>query len=663
MTLRSTMQLSQVTKLFEWFLNLSRPHKRIFSVVVDICMLFFACWLAIGLRLGSYSGLLDTYWLAFLLAPVCAIPVMVPMGLYRAVIRYVGYRAIWTVVRAVTFGVITWVVVVSVIQLSTPIPRSSFVIYWLAALVSVGGTRLLGRWMFRQFTPVGRSYKNRHACRALIYGAGASGQQMATALLISSEVSPIGFIDDDASVQGTEMLGLRVHRLGEIEDLIHRYDVDTVLLAIRDIPIARKREIVRKLEQYHLNVKVMPTLSDVAKGHVQLNHMSNVDVVDLLGRDSVDPDEQLLAKCIQGCSVLVTGAGGSIGSELCRQIVLQKPSRLILFESSEFALYQIEKELSDYLCTAEINIELYPILGNVQDRFHLCTLMKHYAVEAVYHAAAYKHVPLVEHNVIAGIRNNLFGTFHTAEAAVESGVKYFVLISTDKAVRPTNVMGAAKRMSEMLLQAISEREESVGNDIRFSMVRFGNVLGSSGSVIPLFRKQISQGGPVTITHPDITRYFMTVSEAASLVIQAGSMGHSGDVFVLDMGQPMKIVDLAKEMILLAGCSVRTPGNPEGDIEVVYTGLRPGEKLYEELLIGGDVRGTEHKMILRSSEEFLLWPQISAELKELEVLLERGDHSGIRQKLCKLVSGYKPESEIKDYLYSSSADVVVDKVRH
>lgn len=626
-------------------------------------MLFFACWSAMGLRFGSYSGILDTYWLAFLLAPMCAIPVMVPMGLYRAVIRYVGYRAIWTVVRAVTFGVLAWVVAVSLIDLPAPVPHSSFVIYWMAALVTVGGTRILGRWMFRQFTPVGRSYKNRHACRALIYGAGAAGQQMATALLISSEVSPVGFIDDDASIHGTEILGLRVHRLGEIEDLIRRLDVDTVLLSIRNIPVARKREIVRRLEQYHLNVKVMPTLGDVAKGRVQLNHLSNVDVIDLLGRDSVAPDEQLLAKCIQNQSVLVTGAGGSIGSELCRQIIRQKPSRLILFESSEYALYQIDKELSEYLGAAEIDIELYPILGTVQDRFHLRALMSHYGVETVYHAAAYKHVPLVEHNVIAGIRNNLFGTLHTAEAAVESGVKNFVLISTDKAVRPTNVMGAAKRMSEMLLQAISEREEHAGSDISFSMVRFGNVLGSSGSVIPLFRKQIAQGGPVTITHPDITRYFMTVSEAASLVIQAGSMGHSGDVFVLDMGQPMKIVDLAKEMILLAGCSVKTPENAEGDIEIVYTGLRPGEKLYEELLIGGDMRGTEHKMILRSSEEFLPWPQISAELADLEVLLERGDHYGIREKLCKLVSGYKPESEIKDYLFSTKTDFVVDKVRH
>lgn len=648
-------------QVFSWFLQSSRARKRVFSLVVDVCMLSFACWGAVALRLGTFGGLLESYWPVFLLAPLCAVPVMIRMGLYRAVIRYVGYRAIWTIVQSVTLGVVIWALVVTLFDLF--VPSSSIIIYWMAALVAVGGTRILGRWMFRQFTPVGRSYKNRHACWALIYGAGASGQQMATALLISPEVSPIGFIDDDTSVYGTEIAGLRVYQLDDIEDLIRRYDVDTVLLAIRSLTVQRKREIVYKLEKYRLKVKVMPTLGDVAKGLVQLNNMSDVDVVDLLGRDSVEPDVKLLASCIKNISVLVTGAGGSIGSELCRQIIRQEPSHLILFEASEYALYSIEKELAEYVAAHEVDVQLYPILGSVQDQAHLKTIMEHYSIGTVYHAAAYKHVPLVEHNVVAGIRNNLFGTIRTAEAAVEAGVKNFVLISTDKAVRPTNVMGAAKRTAEMALQAISEREALAGNAMRFSMVRFGNVLGSSGSVIPLFRKQIAKGGPVTLTHAKITRYFMTVSEAASLVIQAGSMGHSGDVFVLDMGEPMKIVDLAREMILLAGYSVKTDQNPGGDIEIVYTGLRPGEKLYEELLIGEDIRGTEHPMILRSSEEFLAWEDMRTELIEMESLLELGDHQGIRKKLEKLVSGYHPKTDIKDYLFTAPVTIGNDQVRH
>lgn len=613
-------------------------------------MLFIACWSALSLRLGTVNGVLEAYWLVCLLAPVCSIPVMIPMGMYRAVIRYVGYRAIWTTVRTVSLGTLIWIAAVGLVDLTPAVPRSTFFIYWMSALVAIGGTRVLGRWMFRQFTPMGRSYKNRHAHRALIYGAGASGQQMATAFLISPEVSPLGFLDDDPSKHGTEIMGLRVYGTDELDDLVKRYDVDTVLLAIRDLSVTRKREIVRRLENLNLKVKVMPSLTDVAHGKVPFSNMANIDVVDLLGRDSVDPDVRLLERCIQGRVVLVTGAGGSIGSELCRQVLKNEPRRLILFDSSEYALYTIEKELSECLESDGIDTEIYPILGSVQDYHHLLGLMRKYSVETVYHAAAYKHVPLVEHNVVAGIRNNLFGTYWAAEAAVRAGVKHFVLISTDKAVRPTNVMGATKRLAEMVLQAISEREAQQGNAIHFSMVRFGNVLGSSGSVIPLFRKQIALGGPVTITHPDITRYFMTVSEAASLVIQAGAMGYSGDVFVLDMGQPVKILDLADKMIRLAGYEVKSAENPEGDIEIVYTGLRPGEKLYEELLIRGDVLGTEHSMIMRSTEDFLSWNKMEYELNEVTQLLDSYDYIAIRNKLIELVSGYSPYSEISDYLF-------------
>lgn len=659
------MQLSHITGIFEWFLNLSRSNKRIFSVLVDLCMLFIACWSALSLRLGTVNGVLESYWLICLLAPLCSIPVMIRMGMYRAVIRYVGYRAIWTTLKTVSLGTLIWMAAVAIVDLVPAVPRSTFFIYWMAALVAIGGTRILGRWMFRQFTPVGRSYKNRHAHRALIYGAGASGQQMATAFLISPEVSPLGFVDDDPAIHGTEIMGLRVYNTEELDDLVKRYDVDTVLLAIRDLSVTRKREIVRRLASFGLKVKVMPSLTDVAHGKVPFSNMANIDVVDLLGRDSIDPDVRLLERCIQGRVVLVTGAGGSIGGELCRQVLQNKPRRLIVFDSSEYALYTIEKELLESVETDGGEVEIYPILGTVQDYAHLSDLMRKYSVETVYHAAAYKHVPLVEHNVVAGIRNNLMGTYWAAEAAVQAGVKHFVLISTDKAVRPTNVMGATKRLAEMVLQAISQREANGEQGTRFSMVRFGNVLGSSGSVIPLFRKQIALGGPLTITHPDITRYFMTVSEAASLVIQAGAMGHSGDVFVLDMGEPVKIVDLADKMISLAGYQVKSPENPDGDIEIVYTGLRPGEKLYEELLIGGDVLGTEHPMIMRSSEDFLPWERMELELQQLNALLDKNDYVEIRRKLIELVSGYSPYAEISDFLFfkDDGNGKYPEKIRH
>ncbi|TNF01287.1 MAG: polysaccharide biosynthesis protein [Bacteroidetes bacterium] len=620
-------------------------------------MLFAACWTAVALRLGTYEDLLNQFWMVFALAPLCTIPVLIPMGLYRAVIRYVGYRSMWTVVRAVSLGVLVWALVVTLFDLF--VPRSSIVIYWMAALVAVGGTRLLGRWMFRQLTPIGRSYKNQHASRALIFGAGASGQQMATAFLMSPEVSPIGFLDDDQTIHGSEIQGLRVYGLNDLERLIRQYDIDTVLLGVKNMPIKRKREVVHFIEQYPITVKAMPILSDAAQGKLQFSNMPNIDVTDLLGRDSVAPDLSLLASCVQGKAVMVTGAGGSIGSELCRQIIALKPIRLVLFELTEFALYSIESELAAYLQEHEVDVELIPIIGSVQDKQHLERVMTCYGINTVYHAAAYKHVPLVEHNVISGVRNNLFGTLYAAEASVCSGVDNFVLISTDKAVRPTNIMGATKRMAEMALQAISDRESKEGSSIKFAMVRFGNVLGSSGSVIPLFRKQISLGGPVTVTHPEITRYFMTIPEAASLVIQAGAMGEGGDVFLLDMGQPIRINELAKDMILLAGYSVRDEHNPSGDIEIVYSGLRPGEKLYEELLIQGDVQGTDHKMIMKSSEDFIGWDKFREELVKLEHLMSQCDYLAIREMFMNLVSGYEPESGIKDYLYQSRSDVVMD----
>jgi len=651
-----------MTSVFEWFLSCSRAKKRVISVAIDACMLTFACWGALVLRLGTADGLIESYWLTLLLAPVCAIPAMIPLGLYRAVIRYVGYRAIWTIVRAVTLGVLIWAAVVVLADLF--MPRSSIIIYWMAALVSVGGTRILGRWMFRQFTPMGRSYKNRHARCALIYGAGASGQQMANAFLISPEISPVGFLDDDPAIHGSEITGLRVHSLDEIETLISRYGVDTVLLSTRKMSMHRKREVFAVLENYPVAVKTIPSFGEVAQGKIRATDIMDMDVADLLGRDAVAPDQTLLSSCITSKSILVTGAGGSIGSELCRQIVRQAPIRIVLFELTEFALYSIEHELRDLIVAKQLKIQIVPILGNAQDRNHLEKVMRHYRIDTVYHAAAYKHVPLVEHNVIAGLQNNVFGTLAAAEAAVACNVSNFVLVSTDKAVRPTNVMGASKRMAEMVLQAISEREKTQYHSTQFAMVRFGNVLGSSGSVIPNFRKQIKNGGPVKVTHPDITRYFMTIPEAASLVIQAGSMGSEGDVFLLDMGRPVKIVDLARKMIKLSGHTIREEDSADGDIEIIYTGLRPGEKLFEELLIGDDAQGTRHPMIMRSSEAFLEWEALREELITLQRLITEADYEKIRRKIGELVSGYQPEKDIQDHLYIPSQPIQqIEEIHH
>jgi len=658
-------------RLFNWFLQRSRPYKRLVSVAVDVGLLCVACQIALALHYGRWLYAGDTNLiLVSVLAPVSVIPVMIPTGLYRAVIRYVGYHALWNVVKAVSLGTLIWMLALNVI--GAALPLAVIVIFWMTALLAVGGTRMLGRWMFRQLSPVGYSYKNRHANRVLIYGAGSFGNQMATAFINSSDVSPVGFLDDDSSIQGSELVGLRIYSPEELPGLIERYGIDSVVLAIGSLTVSRQRELVRMLENHPVTVKVMPALVDVDSQKIQYSDMSDIEVTDLLRRDSVQLNKQLLSSCVAGCSVMVTGAGGSIGSELCRQVLTLKPARLVLYEMSEFALYTIERELRHFLTGAEAEPEgkagYYPeliaVLGSVQDREHLERVIRRFSVETLYHAAAYKHVPIVEQNMIAGIRNNLIGTWQTAEAAVNCGVRHFVLISTDKAVRPTNVMGASKRLSEMVLQAISARENDRSNEdkTRFAMVRFGNVLASSGSVVHVFRSQIERGGPVTVTHPEITRYFMTIPEAASLVIQAGAMGQSGDLFLLDMGQPVRIAELAREMIRLAGRTVRDEYNPEGDIELIYTGLRPGEKLYEELLIGGDVSGTEHPMIMMARESFLSWDELKPELMVLDQLMLNADYDAIREQLIKLVSGYQPTDELSDWLRSEpTGDRVAEKL--
>ncbi|MDO6592780.1 nucleoside-diphosphate sugar epimerase/dehydratase [Neptuniibacter sp. 1_MG-2023] len=598
------------------------------------------------MRYGEFTANGFIHWPAYLLAPSVAIPVFIRFGLYRAVIRYIGNKALWTVVKAVTLSVLIWATFVHLLGLPQAVPRSVIFIYWFVAIVAVGGSRMFARWLILHKFPGGQQKAKAESQRVIIYGAGASGRQLAEALYHSKEFSTVAYIDDNSVLHGLEVNSIRVFPANKVALLIEQYDVDSILLAIPSASIQRRKEIIDELSQYKLKVLTLPGLSDIAGGKVSISDVREVDIADLLGRDEVAPNRELLGSCIRDQSVIVTGAGGSIGSELCRQILKQQPNVLVLFELSEFSLYSIEKEL---LALGSGQTVIIPVLGSVTDKVHLEKILQSYRVDTVYHAAAYKHVPIVESNNIAGLQNNILGTWRCAEAAISAGVRNFVLISTDKAVRPTNVMGASKRFAELVLQGLSKREEHC-SDIRFAIVRFGNVLGSSGSVIPLFKEQISQGGPVTVTDPEITRYFMTIPEAASLVIQAGSMGASGDVFVLDMGEPVKIFDLAKQMINLTGLSVRNAQNPSGDIEIDFTGLRNGEKLYEELLIGDDVLETTHPMIMRAQEVMLPWDQLELVLDSLQVALESFDYDAIREILLQNVNGYNPQHEIRDLLY-------------
>ncbi|WP_236588760.1 polysaccharide biosynthesis protein [Amphritea japonica] len=615
---------------------------------MDLVLLPICCWLSYALRYGDWTANNFAHWPAYILAPIIFIPIFIRMGMYRAVIRYIGYRALWTVVKAVTLSLLIWAVVTYLLGLEYNTPRSVILIFWIVSVLVIGGSRMVARWLILHQFPGGEGNAKLSTERVLIYGAGSAGRQLATALYHSNEFSAIAFIDDDSSLSGMDINGVRIYKSVDISSLVERFDIDSVLLAIPSASRRRRKEVIDSLNELHIRALTLPALSDIAGGKISMTDVREVDIADLLGREEVLPDKTLLDACIRGQVVLVTGAGGSIGSELCRQIIKQKPRCIVLFDQSEFGLYGIEREMTK-LSGADICV--VPVLGSVLDSSHLIKVMQQYEIDTVYHAAAYKHVPLVESNMIAGIRNNLFGTWHTAEAAIHCKVKNFVLISTDKAVRPTNVMGASKRFSELVLQALSKREQE--SDIRFAMVRFGNVLGSSGSVIPLFRQQISEGGPITVTDPEITRYFMTIPEASSLVIQAGSMGCSGDVFVLDMGEPVKIKNLAKQMINLTGLSVRDANNADGDIEIIYTGLRDGEKLFEELLIGDNVQETDHPMIMRAEEVMVEWDELRVVIERMELALDSFDHEEVRQLLLGTVNGYNPQHEIKDPMFTQT----------
>lgn len=648
-------------------LLLSRQRKRALQVVVDALLIWLALWLSFLIRLGS-GGIVNPFgeylWL-FIAAPITAIPLFIKLGLYRAVLRYFGASSLITIFNAVSLSALLLAVIIYLIRPDELMPRSIVFIYWWLSLCFIGGLRLLMRQYFIGMlfgdTRIGFFQPEDSLPTVAIYGAGSAGNQLAAALRMGRAMRPVAFVDDDEGLVNRVIAGLKVYRSGDIPLMIERTNTKQILLAIPSLTRQRRREILASLEMYPVHVRTVPGFMDLASGRVSVSDLQEVDIADLLGRDSVPPRADLFERCIRGQIVMVTGAGGSIGSELCRQILSCNPETLILFEHSEFNLYSIHTELERRVRSHGGGpVRLLPILGSIRNSDRLLDVMRTWKVNTVYHAAAYKHVPIVEHNVAEGVLNNVLGSLNTAQAAIQAGVEHFVLISTDKAVRPTNVMGSTKRLAEMLLQALSRETAPVllgdcaginqVNKTRFTMVRFGNVLGSSGSVIPLFREQIKRGGPVTVTHPKITRYFMTIPEAAQLVIQAGSMGQGGDVFVLDMGQPVKIAELAEKMIHLSGLSVRCEGNPSGDIAIEFTGLRPGEKLYEELLIGENVSPTGHPMIMRADEEHLPWEELKVVLEQLFKAVHQGDYKAVRQILRDTVNGYSPEEEIVDWIY-------------
>ncbi len=636
-----------LAKLAVPMLAMSRASKRTIVILLDISLCGLTVWLAYYLRLGEFISFtrhaqlgVGASW-ALVMSVVIALPIFIISGLYRAIFRYSGWPALLAVARAVGIYGVLYFFIFTIISVPE-VPRTVGIIQPILMLLFVGASRIFARiWLGEQYQSI---LKRAARPKMLIYGAGTSGRQLAAALINSNEMQMVGFLDDDDRLHGHVLNGQPIFNPVDLTTLAYTLTVSGVLLAIPNLSRKRRNEILAHIRTAHLSVRTLPRVTDLAQGKVSISDLQELDIDDLLGRESVMPNHILLAINVRSKVVMVTGAGGSIGSELCRQIISIGPRKLLLIEQSEFALYSIHQELNEKLIGCEI--VLVPLLASVQDDRRMLEIISTWRPETIYHAAAYKHVPLVEHNPAEGIKNNVFGTLRIAQTALGNGVSNFVLISTDKAVRPTNIMGASKRLAEMVLQALSANK----SDTNFSIVRFGNVLDSSGSVVPRFRKQILDGGPITLTHPEITRYFMTIPEAAQLVIQAGAMSKGGDVFVLDMGQPVLIVDLARRMIELSGLTVKDEQNPAGDIEIEITGLRPGEKLYEELLIGESPKPTSHARIMRAQEEFMPWEDLQGRLNLLEIALNMNDVDLIRLMMEKLVTGFAPSDEIVDWVY-------------
>lgn len=633
-------------------LSWSRVTKWLMVMLLDVVMALAAMWLAFSLRLDTPHWPTDMQWVAYVFAPVLAIPVFIKFGLYRAIFRYTGLAALVATAQAVAvYGILLFTLLLW--QQWSGIPRTIGLLQPVIFLVLVGTSRALARFWLSDSGRMARHVEG----RLLIYGAGNAGVQTATAIGITGQYKLVGFIDDDASKMRRSINGVPVFGLIDVPAVVARHQVTDILLALPRASRERRNSIIESFRGLPVHIRTLPAWADLASGRVTVRDFRELDVEDLLGRTPVPPDRELLTRDLTAKVVLVTGAGGSIGSELCRQILLQGPRQLLLVDHSEYGLYTIHQELQA-LCSAraaavELPVELVPLLGSVSSYDRMSALCKLYRPDIIYHAAAYKHVPMVEGNAGEGIVNNVFGTLNIARAALENSVARFVLISTDKAVRPTNVMGASKRMAELVLQSLADESAPVFLDSRpgfgsahanktcFTMVRFGNVLGSSGSVVPLFRQQLADGGPLTVTHAEVTRYFMTIPEAAQLVLQAGAMAVGGDVFVLDMGEPVKIMDLARRMVELSGLTVREEGADTGDIEIKVTGLRPGEKLYEELLIGDNPESTAHPRIMKAHEPFLSWSALAPELQAFRIAAQANDVETIKATLMRHVQGYQP----------------------
>lgn len=633
-------------------LSAPRSVKRSISLSYDLLVIPLAIYASIAFRIGELFNPLQSQLLLVTAITTCiTILSFIKFGLYRAILRFMAHQAVITVVFCTLISAVTLVltayffqlsVVVSGLNYPIDLPRSTPFIYYCLALVALGTPRMLIRSVVHIFLNTRDKKRNKSKTPIIIYGAGHSGYQIAASLIQSGSYDVIAFIDDDEKLRNTTVRGISVHPSKESKHLVELYGVQTILLALGATSKSNRRQIVEKLTPLGVRLQTIPTVEDLVYGALQDDDIRDVEIEDLLGRDPIPPRQDLLDKCIRHQVVMVTGAGGSIGSELCRQIAPETPSTLILFEQNEFALYQIERELAKSFP----KIQLVAILGSTLNSTQLKQVFGTYKVDTIYHAAAYKHVPLVEQNLIEGVRNNVIGTWRCLSAAIECEIKNFVLISTDKAVRPTNVMGATKRVAELLLQGYA----SATDKTRLCMVRFGNVLGSSGSVVPLFKQQIKSGGPITVTHKNITRYFMTIPEAAQLVIQASAMAKGGDIFVLDMGEPVRIWDLAERMVRMSGLTVRSSMNPGGDIEVEQIGLRPGEKLYEELLVSNQVLGTEHPLIMRANEHFLDWQETQSLVAKLESACKSYDILEVKRLIMSMPVHYTPERKEHDLIF-------------
>ncbi len=629
-------------------LNWSRGTKWLFVAVLDILMSVVAMWMAFSLRLDIFHWPSSMEWVAYGVAPMLSIPVFIKFGLYRAIFRYTGLAVVTATAQAIAVYAVLLCILLQW-QQWPGIPRTLGLLQPVIFLVLVVISRALARfWLSGLGGP-----DRRVVGRLLIYGAGSAGVQTATAIGISGQYKLVGFIDDDASKVRRSINGVPVFGSAEVPEVVARHLVSDILLALPSASRERRNNILASLRGLPARIRTLPGLADLASGRVTVRDFRELDAEDLLGRTPVPPDTHLLERTLTGQVVLVTGAGGSIGSELCRQIILQRPSRLLLIDHAEFGLYSIHQELQALRAAKNLLVELVPLLGSVLSYKRMSAVCAEHLPAIVYHAAAYKHVPLVESNAGEGVANNVFGTLNMARAAMENSVARFVLISTDKAVRPTNVMGASKRMAELVLQALAADAMPVfpdsvsgpgsarSNQTCFTMVRFGNVLDSSGSVVPLFRQQLAEGGPLTVTHAEVTRYFMTIPEAAQLVLQAGAMADGGDVFVLDMGEPVKILDLARRMVELSGLTVQDDDSLAGDIQIAITGLRPGEKLYEELLIGDNPEPTAHPRIMKAHEPCLPWAELSNELQAFWLAAQANDIDAIKAMLKRHVQGYQP----------------------